>query len=83
MAHFPPLIKNQVRQNRKTIEENSLAAFFVMKAFHHKQLSVHSVVELVYQRRRPGDIRIFKQNVPSGLFLLNPFPHPTPILLSR
>ena len=53
-----------------------------MESFHHKQLSVYRIVELIDQRRRFGNIGIRKQDVPSRLFPLYPFSHPLSIVRS-
>ena len=79
----PPLIRNQIRQDCKTVEEQKLASLFVMKALHHKQLSVYRIVKLIHQRGRLWNIGIRKQHVPSRLLPLYPFSHPLSILHSR
>ena len=76
------MIRNQVRQDRQAIEEDSLASPLVMESFHHKQLSVHRIVELIHQRRRLGNIGIRKQDVPARLFPLYPFLYPLSIVFS-
>ena len=53
-----------------------------MEPLHHEQLPVHCIVELIDQRRRPGNVGIRKQDVPSRLFPLYPSSHPTSILCS-
>ena len=78
----PPLIRNQVRQNRKTIEENSLATGFVMKALHHEQFPVDGIMKLIDLSRGFGNVAIRKQNMPPRLFPLYPFPHPLSIVFS-
>ena len=44
----PALVRNQIRQNCKPIEKDPLASLFVMEPFHHEQLSVYRIVELIY-----------------------------------
>ncbi len=59
-VYRPPLIRNQVLQNRKPIEEEKFASIFVMKPIHHKQLPVHHIVDLVDWRGRSGNVGIGK-----------------------
>ena len=44
----PALVRNQIRQNCRPIEKDPLASLFVMEPFHHEQLSVYRIVELIY-----------------------------------
>ena len=54
-----------------------------MKALHHEKLPVNGIVELIYKRRRPGNRRIRKQNLPPRLFSRYPSAYPLPILFAR
>ena len=76
------LIRDQVRQDRKTIEVDPLTAVSVVKPFHHKQLPVHRIVKLIYWRGRLWNVGIRKQNMPSWLLALYPFSHPHPVFFS-
>ena len=55
----------------------------MMKPFHHKQLPVHHIVDLVDRRGRLWDVGIVKQDLPPRLFPLYPFPHSLTIVRSR
>ena len=54
-----------------------------MESFHYKQLSVYRIMKLIYQRRRPGNRRIRKQDVPSRIFSRYPSPDSTTIVFAR
>ncbi len=54
------LVRNQVRQDRKTVEKDPLAASFMMKPFHHKELAVHRIVKLIYWGGRFGNVGVLK-----------------------
>jgi len=55
----------------------------VMESFHHEQLPVYRIMELIHQCRGFGNVGICKQDMPARLLPLYPSVYPLSILFSR
>ncbi len=54
----------------------------MMEPFHHEQLPVHRIMELIYWRGRSGNVGIVIKGVPSRLFPFYPFSYPLSVVFS-
>ena len=73
---------NQVNPDKPLSNLEKPSRFSVGSPTIHEQLPIHGIVELVNQRRRPWNVGIFKQDVPSRLLPVYPLMHALSILLS-
>ena len=62
----PTLIRDEVVQMREAREKRLLAASWMVKPLHSKQLSFDGVMRLIQEGTRHGHLRVCEHRIPAG-----------------